>query len=260
MYAPNEEMTDLANAIVFGAAASPKIVARYPHYSSDVALEIYRNNYRGNLHDALIGVYPVTGQIVGADCFRYMAHQFIGQHRSHSGNLHHYGAELAGFLASFEPVQNLPYLADVATLEWACHLAYFAENAAIFDLVNLFPISAERYSDLILQLHPACHLVCSIFPIAKIWHVHQPGADENFQLDLDDGTGNALVSRKDSLVLVSELTEAEVMWLQLMQKKTRLEDATIATLGRFPNFDLHAMLLMLIEKNVITNFDLGEAA
>lgn len=258
MHELNEEMTDLADAIVFGGARSPMIVDRYPQYSFDVAIGIYRNNYRGNLHDALTCAYPVIAQIVGEDFFRYMAGKFIGQHRSHSGNLHHYGAELASFLASFEPVRNLPYLADVAALEWACHLAYFAENAANLDLVNLSRIPADRYPDLILQLHPACHLVCSAFPIARIWHAHQPGADENFQIDLDDETGNALVSRLNGVVLVSELTKAEIMWLKFMKDKSRLEDATVATIEKFPDFDLHTTLLRIVANNAITNFELGE--
>ena len=37
---------------------------------STVAMEVYRNNYHGNLHDTLAGAYPVIEQLVGKDFFR----------------------------------------------------------------------------------------------------------------------------------------------------------------------------------------------
>ena len=65
-------------------------------------------------------------QLVGEEFFRLLAKRFIEQHPSHSGNLHRYGSEMAEFLMHFENTQHLAYLPDVARLEWAYHLAYFA--------------------------------------------------------------------------------------------------------------------------------------
>jgi len=78
----------LAQAIVHGDKPPEQIGPAYPHYSADTALEVYRNNYRGNLHDALAGAYPVIRQLVGDEFFRYMARKFIEQYPSRSGNLH----------------------------------------------------------------------------------------------------------------------------------------------------------------------------
>jgi len=258
MHVLSDDLSDFARTIVRGKEPSTQINASYQHYSVAIAIEIYRNNYRGNLHDTLAGAYPVIEQLVGKDFFRSMTRQFIGQYLSHSGNLHHYGAEMASFVTTFEHAQGLPYLPDVAALEWACHRAYLADDAATLDLVKLAQILPERYPDLILHTHPACHLVHSKYPIAAIWHAHQPCATVDFHIDLDSGSSNALVSRKDDVVLVSELTNADAVWLQCIQAKTRLEDATVATLGQHPDFDLQATLLRLVAQNVISNFNLGE--
>jgi len=86
----------------------------------------------------------VVEQLVGKDFFRLVTRQYIGAHGSHSGNLHRYGAEMADLLASFEPARGLVCLPDVAALEWACHRAYFADDAAALDLgkvARIFPIS-----------------------------------------------------------------------------------------------------------------------
>lgn len=253
----NDDLSDFARAILRGEEPSSRINKSYQNYSVDIAIEVYRNNYRGNLHDTLAGAYPVIEQLVGKDFFRLLTRQFIGQHLSHSGNLHHYGAEMAGFIAAFEPAQGLPYLPDVAALEWACHCAYFADDAATLDIGKLAQIPPEQYPYLILHVHSACHLVRSRYPIAAIWHAHQPGASGDFKIDLDSGSSNALASRKNDVVLVSELTEADAAWLQSIQAGIQLGEATAATLEYYPDFDLQAALLNLVAQNVLSNFNLG---
>ena len=253
----NDELSAFARAIVHGEEPSPQIGANYQNYSVDVAIEVYRNNYRGNLHDTLAGAYPVIGQLVGKDFFRLLTRKFIGQHLSRGGNLHHYGAEMAHFITTFEPARELPYLSDVATLEWACHCAYFSDDADMLDIAKLAQVSPEQYADLILHLNPACHLVRSRYPIAAIWHAHQPGANSDFHIDLDSGPSNALVSRKEDIVVVSALAEADAAWLQNLRAGTPLGAATAATQERYPDFDLQAALLNLVAQNVLTDFSLS---
>ncbi len=255
----NNDLSDFARSILRGEAVPPQLDRSYCNYSGDVAIEIYRNNYRGNLHDTLAGAYPVIEQLVGEDFFRMMTRQYIGQHHSRSGNLHLYGADMANFAAVFEPARGLPYLADVAALEWACHRAYFSDDAEVLDLNKLAQIPPERYSDLILHAHPACHLVRSRYPIAAIWHAHQPGSPFDFQIDLDSGPSNALVSRKDDVVRVSDLSAGDAAWLEELIDASPLGEATAATLQRHPDFNLQAALLNLVDQGVMSNLSLEEA-
>jgi len=248
-----DELARFARAIVRGEAISPQIDLSYSNYSQDTAIEIYRNNYRGNLHDALAGAYPVIQQLVGEEFFRFMARQYIAQHPSASANLHHYGAQLADFLASFEPVQELVYLPDVATLEWACHVACFAENTGALALDQLARIPVWQHADLIL--HTACQMVHSSFPVVAIWQAHQPDAACDFQISLDEGGCIALVSRQSDIVRVEELSAASANWLARIQNSEALGVATEATLARYPDFDLQAALLDLA--GVLTGFELG---
>jgi hypothetical protein len=251
MSALHEILSEFAYAIVRGDEPSSRTAARYRNYSSEVAIEVYRNNYRGNLHDALASAYPVLEQLVGKDFFRLITRQYIGAHLSHSGDLHRYGAEMVEFLASFEPARGLVYLPDVAALEWACHRAYFADDAAALDLGKLARIPAEQYPELRLHTHPACRLVRSAYPIAAIWHAHQPGADSNFRIDLDAGACNALVSRKDDVVLVGEVSDAEAAWLGSIQRGASLDTATDGVLELHSDFDLRSTLLKLLQAGVL---------
>lgn len=257
MLALHDDLIAFAGVIVRGDAASPHIVPSYKSYTAEIAIEIYRNNYRGNLHDALAGAYPVIKQLVGDDFFRFMARKYADVYPSRSANLHHYGAELAGFLTTFAPVQELVYLADVALLEWACHVAYFANDEANFDIAKLALIPPGQYPDLILHLHPACQVVRSRYPIAAIWRAHQPGAECDFHIDLDSGPCIALVNRQNDVVHVDELQEDFSVWLQAIQDGISMGAASDATLARYPDFDLATSLQKLVEQNIMTGFNLG---
>jgi hypothetical protein len=260
MPALSDQLSGFAGAIVRGDEPAPQIDKSYPHYSVSTAIDVYRNNYRGNLHDTLAGAYPVIEQLVGNDFFRFMARKFIEQHPSRSGNLHHYGAEMADFVATFEPAGTLPYLSDVAALEWTCHRAYFAEDAATFDIARLAQMPAEQYADLILHTHPSCHLVRSRYPVVAIWHAHQPGAADEFRIDLDSGASLALVCRHDDVVIVSELSAADAGWLLAIQAGVPLGEATAATLEHHPDFDLQGLLQNLVAQGVLTEINFGEKA
>ncbi|MDE2260456.1 MAG: putative DNA-binding domain-containing protein [Betaproteobacteria bacterium] len=256
MPALSNDQADFARAIVLGLDLSPQAHAVCPKYRVATAMAVYHNNYRGNLHDTLASAYPVTEQLVGKDFFRVLTKQFIEQYPSRSGNLHHYGAEMADFIADFEPAQSLVYLSDVAALEWACHRAYFAEDEATLDVSGLSKVPAENYADLVIHTHPACHMVRSIYPIAAIWNAHQPGANSDFHIDLDSGSSNALVSRKENTVMVTELTEAGATWLQSIRSGAPLGEATSGVLERYPDFNLNTALLNLLEQGVLADFTL----
>ena len=253
----NNDLAGFARAIVHGDPFSIRLDEDYAQYSAEVALEVYRNNYRGNLHDALAGAYPVVKQLVGDDFFRFMAVKFITQYPSRNANLHRYGAELAQFSVTFEPAKELVYLPDVARLEWACHQAYFADDGKIPDFNELAQIASAAYADLILHLHPSCHLVHSGYPIVAIWNAHQPGWPDDFHIDLGSGPVDALVSRNNDVVAVTELVPADAAWLLLIQAGATLANATAETLVRHPDFDLRLALHRLVEQNILAGFTLG---
>lgn len=253
----HDELVHFASGIVHGLAPSANIDKAYSTYSADIALDIYRNNYRGNLHDALAGAFPVVKQLVGDDFFRYLAREFIGQYPSRSANLHQYGGELADFIATFAPARELVYLPDVAALEWACHRAYFADDGEILDLNELARVPSQAYADLVLHMHASCHLLHSDYPVAAIWQAHLPGASSDFSIDLGGGSCHALVSRKLDVVSVTELAEADAIWLQRIEAGASLGDATAETVERYPDFDLLPVLQTLVAQNIFANFTPG---
>lgn len=254
MNALHDELAAFSNAIIQGITPAIQFDAACD-YPVAVSLEVYRNNYRGNLQDALAGAYLVIGQLVGTDFFRMLARDFISRYDSRSANLFDYGAELGDFLVDYEAARSLPYLPDVARLEWACHRAYFASDAETLDLERLSQVAPADYANLLLHVHPACCIVASAFPIVAIWQAHQ--TSQVFEIDWTAGE-SALVCRQQDVVSVRALNEDEAYWLEAMIHGQSLGIATVSTLDVFPAFHLQNALLLFSSLGILTDFTLGE--
>ena len=191
------------SAIVRGDEPSPQIDAGYPNYSADVAIEVYRNNYRGNLHDALAGAYPVIEQLVGEDFFRLHGeaiHRATSFAQRQPASLRRGNGGLCCGLRTRAGI-GLPAGCRGAGMGLPPRL-FCRRCSRAGPRQSWRRYRPNNIPDLILHTHPACHLVRSRYPIAAIWHAHQPGADSDFISISDSGACNALVSRKDDVVLV----------------------------------------------------------
>lgn len=134
---------------------------------------VYRNNVASSLVSAIAATYPVVEALVGEEFFAGMARVFVQDNIPASPVLLRYGAGFAEFVAGFEPAEFLPFLSDVARVEWAFNQAYHAADAAPIEIERLAEISPARYDALYLCPHPSMRLVVSDWPAISIWHAHQ---------------------------------------------------------------------------------------
>jgi len=86
-------------------------------------IQVYRNNSLITLGEALKATFPVVCRLVDERFFDYAARSFIRAHPPRQPRLAEYGDGFADFIGGFAPAQSLPYLADVARLEWAINVA-----------------------------------------------------------------------------------------------------------------------------------------
>ena len=91
-------------------------------------LDIYRNTFLFGLTKALQLGFPVVRKLVGDDFFDGTAEIFITDHLPRAAWLDQYGGEFPEFLRSFPPAASIPYLSDVAELEWAVNCALHAPD------------------------------------------------------------------------------------------------------------------------------------
>lgn len=197
--------------------------------------QIYRNNVFISLTGALADVYPVVQRLVGEQFFAQLARRYIRAHPSRSGNLHDFGNAFPRFMLGMEELKDLPYLPDVAALEWACHEVFHGADAAPLDFSRLTnPENAKA------PLHPAARLVASRYPVLAIWEANQ--AEEPGLVDLDAGADWLVVLRREVQVEILRSTPGEFALLAALRDGMALGEACEAALAAEPALDLPAAM------------------
>lgn len=248
---------------VFGSF-SPELAAGIVSggLAAEQRLAIYRNNVFSNLRGALHDSYPVILRLLGESFFNYTADEYVRSHPSASGDLHAFGDNFGAFLAAFEPCAELPYLPDVAQLEWAWDQAFHAANHAPLALEHalqrMATVPPEHYTELRFILHPSCTLLASDYPILRIWQVNQADYVGDQQVDLSEGGIRlALIRGNDFAVSIFPLTAGEFAFLQAISDGNALTAALDAALASDTGFDLGAAIHHCINQAIIVDIKTG---
>lgn len=168
----------MAATLLDPAAPAPAALRAHADRSDEgVArrLDVHRNNVAHGLARLLADSFPVVEQLVGAEFFEAMAVEHVRQQPPRSPLLFDYGAGFADWIEGFEPVRSLPYLPDVARLEWMRQCASHAADVAVPSPAELAaPLSQPaQLPGLRALLHPSLALLRSEFGAVSIWAAHQ---------------------------------------------------------------------------------------
>ena len=212
-------------------------------------LAIYRNNTFGSLISVLAAAYPVVARLVGIRFFRFAARQYVADHPPGAPQLLAYGDSFAGFLDAFPPAATVPYLGDVARLEWARNEALFAVDAEPLDPAALGRTAADRYPFLRFDLHPTVRLVASRYPVLAIWEANQACHETVAPVPIDAGGQRVLVSRPGLRVDNHAVSAGTFTLLERLGCGAMLAEAAEQALAVEPGLDLQATLA--------THFGLG---
>lgn len=201
---------------------------------------VYRNNIVHSLSLALHTAYPVVCRLVGEGFFVHAALCYLRGHLPRSGNLHDFGATFPHFLQGFEPAQALPYLPDVARLEWARQMVYHAPGINPLALEQLQAVPPASYPALRFQFNPASRLLASPYPVLRIWEVNQPSYQGETRVDLGMGGVKLLVIRRGLYIHMYALSPGEYICLCRLAAGNSLGDVYEHAAEEDPAFDLAA--------------------
>ena len=239
----------------FGALFSASEAPDHLMPEDSARFSIYRAAVQRNLGDALRAVFPVVERLTGKEFFDYAARRYIAGHPSESGDLHRYGVQFPAFLADFDPAATLPYLPDVARLEWLWHEAFHAQNHRPADFSELAAIPATRWPQLRPTLQAGCRLLQSAYPVQRIWQINQPGHHGDDSVNLDAGGVSLLVFRAAYEVAMAPLTAGRYAFLKAAMDNASMTDALEAALAHEPGLDVAAMLRQLVTDEIVVRID-----
>ncbi len=225
-----------------------------PAVRTRARLRLYRGNVQVNARHALANAHPVCARLVGDDFFDGLAYEYAARTPSRSGDLNEYGAGFAGFLAAFPPVsEQVPYLPDVAQLEWLVHLAHYAADAPPFDAEVLAGIPVAHLGQARILLAPATALVESRWPVATIWRAHVVDDVDVPEVDLASGAERALVFRPHYRVEVVALDVGAHAFLAAVLAQGTIGTAFERARAADPAFDLRSALQRWVADGVIAD-------
>ena len=152
-----------------------KEVAVHAMDSGARGLKAYQTNGHVLAERALLAAYPVVAQIIGLESFADLARALWHAHPPVRGDLAQWGDALPRFLQSSNQLQDAPYLADVACVEWALHCAATVVDG-VSDPASLAWLTTNDPAALTLVLCSGCAAIHSDWPVASILSAHREGA------------------------------------------------------------------------------------
>lgn len=248
-----ELQSNLGAAILTGVTslADAAIVSDWLVPASRV--QIHRNHFVTTVSEALAATFPVVTRLVGERCFDGLARRFIDKSPPAKPCLFEYGADFAHFLANQPILYGVPYVTDVARLEWALNVANTAADAPQLTPSDLRSASPNLWGRLGFTLHPSVGLVSSPFPIDRIWRAHQGTEGFEIRVDLKGPTTRLLVLRdRDNDVAWRRLSAAESTFLRGLRAGRELDFACQTAREKDPRFDAPGFLGDLLRSGAFT--------
>ncbi|MGO4379921.1 MNIO family bufferin maturase [Pseudoduganella sp. RAF53_2] len=220
-----------------------------PHLKHGERFALYRGNLSATWAKALGAAYPVIRQLVGDEFFDALAREYGRAHPSEDGDLNRFGAHFAAFLQGFEHVQDLPYLSDMARLEWSLHRMHYAPATATLGAEALAAIAPEDIESVTLALPPTAQPFASAWAVVPLWLAHQGECE--FPQEMR-AASQALLARPDWKVRVMPQSPAAHAALSLLQQGGTFGAALDEAFERDEEFNVAAHLQQWLEQGAFS--------
>lgn len=210
--------------------------------------QAYRRNALATARRALAAACPTVQQVLGDEALKALARDLWQVHPPFRGDLAWFGGELPALLAAQPAYAPLPWLPDLARLDWAVHQAGLAADGAP-EVAGLTLLGEQDPHALQLVWAPGCVWLESAWPVEGLWRAHQGPADEarvqQARAALDAGRADAVwVQRAGlSVQVVREDVAMAARFNGLLWRGASLGSALDEVLAADPAFNFQAWLI-----------------
>jgi len=194
-------------------------------FPAEQLIQIYRNNFIISLSEILEVVYPCVKAVVGEECFSQLARQHVLTHPLQQGDVSHYGQGLCDTIHNQpELVTAVPYLVDLANLEWCLDRAAHAPAIDCqFPFYKLQQLTEANLPQLRLDVPEPTFCIDSDYPIATIWQMITDNTIEEIDLSQPE---SAVIQRHPSQMMVLNTYPGATGLVRLSQQQGCLGEAS----------------------------------
>ncbi len=216
---------------------------------------VYRNNHVSSLIDVLGSRFSTVRESVGDDFFREMTRPYIEAEPPASPVLLRYGATFPDHIRAFEPAGELPFLGDLAALEFLIGESYHSADAEPLAVTALATVPPEQTGAVRFTLHPSLRLFASDWPVFSIWAAHRTDDPASALEGLVPEPQMGLVVRPVLDVDVQALTGDAYRFISCLKDGGTLDEA-IAKLDHTTGEDVSGLLQHVFASGVVTGLRL----
>lgn len=233
-----------------GADVPVSIAARFPEAAARMRFNVYRNNVYASLIGVLEARFPAVQRLLGEDFFKAMARIYIDHEPPRSPILLQYGRHFPAFMSTFAPVQEEPYLADVARLEWHMHAARHAADCSPLTGVELARAIDQAAGDVSLGFVPAVSLLVSTYPVFSLWRANTADEGRPYPQSFS-GSECVLVTRPALAPEAICLPKGTAEFVAVLVRGESLQIAASEAFAANPEFSVPRAVTLLVAQRTI---------
>lgn len=218
------------------------------------AFAVYRNTSLQAALSALAATYPTIEQLLGDEAFAALALRFVRAVRPVSPVLTDFGEGFIDWLALQPALADLPYLADVARIDWMCLEAHRAADAPLLDAGALSDTSPESWMTRRGALHPATRISWFRQPAPSIWLAARDGLLEG-GFAPDWSAEGVLVTRPSGAVEAVRIDAAAHRLLGGLRLGETIGQAACAAAALYPQADIGQCFARILASGAISSFN-----
>lgn len=216
-------------------------------FTPNQLVQLYRNNFYISLGEILSDTFPVVRELVGDEFFAQLGKAYIKVHPPTAGSVTHFGQQLPDYIGQIPQTQALPYLGDIAHLEWErTRLGNQWPVTKTFPFEKLGTLSTSQWPQVIFKLSANVTLLNSNFAILDIFNGVRAADIDN--VDINKPQQILLTGSAKTNVSTIELTADIYRFLSSASEGKPLTETTLPA-------DFETILTSLISDGVIDDFE-----
>ena len=214
--------------------------------SAQAGLSVYRNTSAKGCADALGAQFPTVERVVGPSWLSAAAVAHASAHPPQKASLLGYGAAFSDWLTTFPPAAGMPFLSDLAGLDWLWTLAHLAVDAEPLDATQVAQLSPDAFAEHALVVHPAAHWAGFETTVPSLWRALQPPGNAPAAFELEVCPEGLLFVRPGLEVGNHLIGRGELAFLDACRDGAPMAAAALAALTAEPELDLATAFARLV--------------
>ena len=203
-------------------------------------------------------MYEAVRHVLGDQSFAALALTYATRYPSHEYNLSFAGRHLPELLAGSPYTRRLPFLPDLARLEWIVCQAFHAFEAPPMKVTHLASVPPDLWGRLRFSFQPSVGIVGSAWPIRDIWAARRQSREAT-DIIVEGRPQRVLVFRRGLEVTCELVDEPQAAVLSALLAGRTLEDAVATAVSGSAPADVTGWFAHWMRERLIVDAALASA-